>query len=236
MTGIVDGHARPGITRRSLIKAGAMTVAAAAAGCTDSPAGPTSVVSGAGGACSVTPAYHEGPYYLNTGDVRRDVSEGMQGVQMAVRLVMRDAATCEPISDLAVDIWSASPLGVYSGVGETRGSTWLRGRQISSSAGEVRFETLFPGWYPGQPPHFHFTAPFDDRAFTWQFFLDDEFCDAVYTASAPYDTRGVHPARTAGNRPADLIVVPAGTPGQPIIDVDVSIDLDNLSRLAREAR
>ena len=113
-------------------------------------------------------------------------------------------------------------------------ATYLRGRQVSAPDGEVRFDTVFPGWYRPRPPHLHFTAPFGDQAFTWQFFIEDAFCDDLYEAVAPYDTRGVHPRRTADFAPEGLIVVPAGTSRQLTLDIDVTIDRTNLSRPARE--
>ncbi len=240
MSEVLDGYGG-GITRRSLLKAGAMTAAAIAAGCAEPD--PPRVVRGSGGVCTVTPEFEAGPFYVNTGLDRQDVTEGHDGVPLAIRLVLRDAANCEPIAGLPVDIWSASALGIYSGVDngrivedlpDTRGTTYLRGRQVSAPDGEVRFDTIFPGWYRPRPPHLHFTAPFGDQAFTWQFFVEDAFCDELYTAIAPYDTRGVHPRRTADFAPEGLVVVPAGTPRQLTIDMDVTIDRRSLTRLARE--
>ena len=241
MARILDGPP-DGITRRSLLKAGALTAAAVATGCAEPD--PPRVVSGAGGVCTVTPDFEDGPFYVNTGLVRQDVTEGHNGVPLAIRLVLRDAATCEPIAGLPVEIWSADARGIYSGVDngrivrdmpDTRGTTYLRGRQISAPDGEVRFDTIFPGWYRPRPPHLHFTAPFGNQAFTWQFFVEDAFCDDLYTTIAPYDTRGVHPRRTGDFAPEGLTIVPVGTPRQLTLDMEVTIDKSNLSRLARES-
>jgi hypothetical protein len=44
--------------------------------------------------------------------------------------------------------------GAYSGVAGN-GGTWLRGIQRTKARGQVRFETILPGWYPGRTPHIH---------------------------------------------------------------------------------
>ncbi|MEM9488622.1 MAG: protocatechuate dioxygenase [Myxococcota bacterium] len=242
---------RPGPTRREVLKYGSATAVVLVVGCGSSddpePGGsPDAGPVGDGGStvdCTVTPEYTEGPLYVNTGDVRRDITEGLPGAAMMVRLILVDAVTCQPLSGLAVDLWHASPEGLYSGVDngilvpgapDTAGETYMRGRQITDDAGQLSFETVYPGWYPIVPPHLHFTAPFGDgTAFTWQFFLDDAFSDQVYTTVAPYDTRGTHPVRTEGS-PPDLILRPDGSPNAPIIDRVVGIDLSALGPVACE--
>lgn len=199
--------------------------------------------------CEVTPTYQDGPFYVNTlklGLERRDVTEGLAGAPLLVRLTLIDARTCAPLSDLAVDIWSASPRGLYSGVdnslvlrggADTQGETYMRGHQFSDEAGEVLFESLFPGWYEVTPPHIHFTIPFPDgKGYTWQFFLTDDFSERVYTTVEPYKQRGAHPTRTSGVRRAydALILTPTGPPHAPVIDAVVGIDMENLEKRADE--
>ncbi len=193
--------------------------------------------------CRVTPAFQEGPFYLDTGDVRRDVTENLAGAPFTIRLTLVDAATCERLAGLPVDIWSAAPSGAYSGVDNglvvrnapnlEDSSSFLRGRQIADDNGVVEFLTLYPGWYPVTAPHIHFTAPFDDgRSFTWQIFLDDDFSDALYTSVSPYDERGVHAVRTGdggGRAPADAIVVPSGPASSPSLDLVIGIELAALT-------
>lgn len=199
--------------------------------------------------CEVTPTYQDGPFYVNTlklGLERRDVTEGLAGAPFRIRLVLIDARTCEPLEDLAVDIWSASPEGLYSGVDnslvlrggpDTQGETYMRGHQFSDENGEVIFESLYPGWYEITPPHIHFTIPFPDgKGYTWQFFLTDDFSERVYTSVEPYKQRGAHPTRTSRVRRAydALILTPTGTPEAPMIDAVVGIDMENLERRADE--
>ena len=234
------------MSRRSVIQAGSLTLVALVAGCSGDDLAETDAASHSADAvdpdaidCIVTPDQQTGPFYVNA-ETRRDVTEGMPGAKMVVRMQLVDAAQCLPLAGLPVDIWSASAEGLYSGVDnsivrrggeDTQGETFMRGRQVTDDSGVVVFETLFPGWYEVTSPHFHFTAPFDEESsFTWQLYLDDTFSDTVYTTVAPYDERGVHPNRTDDrNVPSELVITPTGTPVEPMIDLVVGIDLDDLS-------
>lgn len=196
--------------------------------------------------CTVYPAFTDGPFYVSARDlVRSDVTEQREGAPTFIRIQLADATSCEPLGGLPVDIWSASAEGLYSGVDnsiaipdglDTQGTTYMRGRQVTDSQGIIEFETLYPGWYPVTPPHYHFTAPFDEeRSFTWQFFLDDDFSDAVYTTVSPYSERGVHPVRVGSDRvDAAAVITPTGSVERPVIDMVVGIDLDSLGRPAAE--
>jgi protocatechuate 3,4-dioxygenase beta subunit len=192
--------------------------------------------------CVVTPTYQEGPFYIDTvrsGLARHDVTEGLAGAPLRLRLTLVEAQTCAPCADLPVDIWSASPAGWYSGVDnallidgapDETGRTYMRGHQVTDADGVVTFLTLFPGWYELTPPHIHFTTPLPGgRAYTWQFFFDDAFSEAVYTSVAPYAQRGVHPVRTDGRpRPDALVITPTGPPEAPVVDAVVGVDMTAL--------
>lgn len=240
------------ISRRSVLQVGSLTLVALVAGCSGDDVADTDAASHAADAvdpnaidCVVIPSQQTGPFYINTEQTRRDVTEGLPGAKMVVRMQLVDAAQCLPLAGLPVDIWSASAEGLYSGVDnsivrgggrDTQGETFMRGRQVADEGGVVVFETLYPGWYQVTSPHFHFTAPFDEESsFTWQLFLDDAFSDEVYTTVAPYDERGVHPNRTEDrNVPSELVITPTGTPAEPVIDLVVGVDLENLSDPAPE--
>ena len=91
-------------------------------------------------------------------------------------------------------------LGAYSdepaGMGNpnTQGQKYLRGYQVADSHGNVRFLTVYPGWYGGRTVHIHArirkfvgsTATFN---FTSQFFFTDSVSTAIYQRTAPYNTR-----------------------------------------------
>jgi protocatechuate 3,4-dioxygenase beta subunit len=104
--------------------------------------------------CSLQREVTEGPYYLDLDLVRRDIRGGRRGIPLTLRFAVVNANTCRAIRNAAVEIWHADASGAYSGVAGS-GGTWLRGIQRTNARGQVRFETIFPGWYPGRTPHIH---------------------------------------------------------------------------------
>ena len=124
----------------------------------------------------------EGPYRRSAQLLRRDITEGRDGValQLGIRLA---AADDTPVPDAIVEIWQCDALGHYSGFpppGDStvvtaadapRGEylpdqTFLRGRQPSDEAGMVEFRTIHPGWYPGRTVHIHVMVHTGDTART----------------------------------------------------------------------
>ncbi len=154
--------------------------------------------SGSEGRCAITPRQTEGPYYLDVGQVRRDITEGKLGTPLLVRLHLVEAGSCAPIGDASVDIWHTDAEGQYSGFGgqgddgaDTSGETFLRGTQITDADGLVEFETVYPGWYPGRTAHIHFKAYTDEGSLvSSQMYFPDDISDAAYAAE-PYSVRGV---------------------------------------------
>ncbi|MFE9997417.1 intradiol ring-cleavage dioxygenase [Streptomyces avermitilis] len=165
--GPADGPA--GATRRSLIATlGGAALGVAALGLTGSadaqstpaadrntaaqpPAGPAA-------ACVLTPEQTEGPYYLDLETVRKNITEGKAGVPLTLRVTVVDTTTCAPLPNTAVDIWHCDALGIYSGYvagGSTPDTTFLRGVQLTDSAGVAEFTTVYPGWYVGRALHIH---------------------------------------------------------------------------------
>jgi protocatechuate 3,4-dioxygenase beta subunit len=65
--------------------------------------------------CSLDPELTEGPYYLDRGLFRRDITEGKPGIPLTLRTVILDARTCSPIEKAALEIWHCDASGVYSG-------------------------------------------------------------------------------------------------------------------------
>src|SRR5438093_1493903 len=125
------------ISRRSwLVKVGGVLGAALAAGgwkaassegAPTDGTGPAGVASGAV-TCVLTPEMTEGPYYIASERVRRNITEGRPGTPLTLRLTVVDASTCKPIKGAAIDIWHADAGGVYSGFGQGSGSrTFMRG-------------------------------------------------------------------------------------------------------------
>jgi protocatechuate 3,4-dioxygenase beta subunit len=117
--------------------------------------------SGTGGsgvaACTLTPEQEEGPFYVDEGLLRPDVTDGQTGIAMKLVITVVGEGTCTPVVDAAIDIWSANHLGAYSDEAQqgTVGQKYLRGIQLTDAAGQVRFTTLYPGWYAGRTCHVH---------------------------------------------------------------------------------
>ncbi len=142
-------------------------------------------------ACVLSPEMTEGPYYLPNEKVRRNITEGLPGAPLSLRLMVADASTCKPIKGAAVDIWHASAGGKYSGeqANDTVGQTFLRGIQRTDANGLALFTTVYPGWYPGRAVHIHVKVHVGGNVVhTGQLFFRDSFTDVVYRR-APYSGR-----------------------------------------------
>ena len=160
------------ITRRQML---ALLTAAAGStllGCARGPGGPSGPYTRQMiGGCLVSPEQTEGPFFvdekLNRSDIRVDPSNGVasQGLPLRLALQINQVSndSCAPLSGATVDIWHCDALGSYSdvrdntgGSGDTRGGKFLRGYQVTNSEGNVEFETIYPGWYPGRNVHIHY--------------------------------------------------------------------------------
>ncbi len=148
--------------------------------------------------CVLTPQQIEGPFFIDTGLLRRDITEGKPGVPLTVRLQLVDVDTgCEPIRDALIEVWHSDGEGVYSGfevgdgnVADAPGETFLRGYQMTDRSGRIAIETIYPGWYPVRTIHIHVMALIDGvEQVTTQLYFDQDVNDRV-TGEAPYDTRG----------------------------------------------
>ena len=164
-----------------------------------------------GPSCIVRPEQTEGPYFiderLHRSDIRSDPTEGRirPGSPLTLTLLVSrlNAGDCQPLPGAQVDIWHCDALGVYSDVQDphfdTIGQKFMRGYQITDARGEIRFTTVYPGWYLGRTVHIHFkirTAPLAQRSFefTSQLYFDDILTDRVH-AAPPYAAKGPRTAR-----------------------------------------
>lgn len=165
-------------------------------------------------ACSVQPEETAGPYPLSqvlqdSSIVRSDITGGQTGLPLTITLKIVDADNdCTPVSNCAIYLWHCNALGLYSGYAgqpggsDTSGQTWLRGVQVSSAKGIVKFSTIFPGWYSGRATHLHVQGYLNDdlgavASFTTQLAFDEEVTDTVYTGVTPYTQKGVNPTSNA---------------------------------------
>ncbi len=153
--------------------------------------------------CVLIPSKTEGPYFvdekLNRSDIRTDPSDGsiQPGAPVSLTMVVvRSDGNCAPVAGAVVDIWHANAAGKYSDVGSegTSGKKYLRGLQVSDANGQVRFTTIFPGWYQGRAVHIHFKIRILDGTsqtyeFTSQLFFEPSTASAIYGTGA-YAARG----------------------------------------------
>jgi len=160
-------------------------------------------------ACSRIPDETAGPFpgdgtngqnaLTLSGIVRSDIRSSIagatgvaDGVLLTVTLTILDASTCSPLADRAVYVWQCDRQGNYSMYSTAVvDENYLRGVQVTDSAGQVTFTTIFPGCYAGRWPHIHFevypslasaTNGSNDIA-TSQLALPKTACDAVYATS-----------------------------------------------------
>lgn len=168
--------------------------------------------------CTLYPQQVEGPYYVPGDLLRQDITDGKAGTALALHLRVVRQGDCNPLPNVAVDVWHCDALGVYSGFAgqlqglDTRGQTFLRGTQITNAAGEVVFRTIFPGWYPGRTTHIHFKVrPTANTEATSQLYFPEPLNDLVYTKNAPYTSRGkkdTSNARDGANQLTDIPPLP----------------------------
>jgi protocatechuate 3,4-dioxygenase beta subunit len=162
---------------------------------------------------SLTPVKTIGPYFveekLNRSNITTDpdTGEAIAGTPLALTLSLLDEDDgCAPFAGAQVDIWHASPAGLYSDEASegTSGKRYLRGYQVSDSTGIVRFTTVYPGWYSGRAVHIHVRIrKFDSSGnatydFLSQLFFDDSLTDTV-DATSRYSSRGTRDTRNAAD-------------------------------------
>lgn len=145
--------------------------------------------------CVLTPEAVEGPFYFDPKLVRADIAEGKEGAPLKLTLQVVDAKDCAKLAQARVDIWHSDGLGAYSGyarqeTGSTQGQTFLRGTQFTDDDGQVSFQTIYPGWYPGRTPHIHFKVFLDANTLvTGQLYFPDPVTERVYAMAQPYRQR-----------------------------------------------
>jgi len=138
-----------------------------------------------------------GPNVLDdSGVVRGDIRSSFgsstttaEGVPMAIRLTVRDAASGDAVEGAGVYLWHCDRDGDYSLYSQgVTGENYLRGAQEADAGGTVAFTSIFPACYSGRWPHIHFEvyASLSDATSsgpivkTSQIALPKEACEAVY--------------------------------------------------------
>jgi protocatechuate 3,4-dioxygenase beta subunit len=185
----------PDLTRRQLMAASAAAGAYVLLGCGDddksTTAGSTATTSTSteSADCRLAPEQTEGPYYIDNDLIRRDITDGKEGVPLDLRLKVLNVSSCEPIQNATVEVWHCDALGNYSSVNGVAGN-FLRGGQRSAKNGDATFRTIYPGWYQGRTTHIHVKVHVGGQVVhTGQLYFDDSDNAAVYKRS-PYDSHG----------------------------------------------
>jgi protocatechuate 3,4-dioxygenase beta subunit len=181
----------------------------------------------------LTPEQLEGPFYIDLGQVRQDITEDRPGVPLALAVTVVDANTCEPIRNAAVDVWHCDALGLYSGEPSegSQSETFLRGIQLTDAEGLAEFTTVYPGQYPGRTTHIHLKVHTGGRrsngaysggyvSHTGQLFTADQE-DAEVFALPPYNR---NPAEITP-RDADAIFREQGGSSSALTPTPVGADL-----------
>ena len=131
--------------------------------------------------CNLIADSFEGPYFTCSPSVGKNIAEGELGqpLTIAMRLINSD---CKPISNGVVDIWACNANGYYAGYsndpderppmlkamlfGHLEPDTeerFCRGALRTDSDGIAEFNSVYPGFYYGQPIHVHFKAHVDGK-------------------------------------------------------------------------
>jgi protocatechuate 3,4-dioxygenase beta subunit len=148
--------------------------------------------------CLLSPAVPQGPFYLNTGLFRNDITEGLPGIPMSMVLTVVNA-DCVPIPNAIVDVWHCDKDGIYSGFSSqgTAGQTFLRGMQTTDANGQVQFTSIYPGWYPGRLTHLHVKIHFDNSTYVTTNLFYPAATNQVVYADALYAANGQNPVTVA---------------------------------------
>jgi len=165
--------------------------------------------------CVLTSKQTEGPFFIDSA-MRQDIREDRQGKTMHLNLQILRYPECTPIPNAKVEIWHCDAEGKYSGYPEELAhniygtlkltgmkdgnikpmteARYLRGAQSSDENGNLKFITVFPGWYDPRTPHIHIKILIDDKEqLTSQFYFETEFQDKIFMSTAPYSTYGKSP-------------------------------------------
>ena len=145
-------------------------------------------------ACAVTPNETIGPYPSLVDLFRSDIREGKSGTQLDLAItVVNTTNSCTALTGVNVEIWQCDASGNYSQYGSERAQTYLRGIQTTDANGQVRFTTVYPGWYQGRATHIHVEVTRNGQSLkVTQIAFPDSVNAEVY-GNGVYASRGNNP-------------------------------------------
>jgi protocatechuate 3,4-dioxygenase beta subunit len=130
-----------------------------------------------------------------SGIVRSDIRSSFigsstvaQGVALTVTLTLENTnASCAALAGYAIYLWHCDISGNYS-LYTASTESYLRGVQVTDSAGQVSFTTIFPACYSGRWPHMHFevfgslasATTGKNAILTSQLAMPSDVCNAIY--------------------------------------------------------
>jgi len=117
------------------------------------------------GAWAVAPTETAGPFPTTTPSslIRSDIRDDRTGVPFTITINVQNVNNgCMALAGVIVDIWHCDKDGYYSEYGgsgmqsiDYTSVNFLRGRQATDANGQVKFTSIFPGWYSGRATHIH---------------------------------------------------------------------------------
>ncbi len=126
--------------------------------------------------CQMIEDSHEGPYFTCAPPPGKNISSGQSGQALTIALRLVDE-NCQPIPNGTVDVWACNAEGYYSGYSSDPNKSppllramtfkhikpdlearFCRGALRTDIDGIAEFNTIYPGFYYGQPVHVHFKA------------------------------------------------------------------------------
>jgi len=136
-----------------------------------------------------------------SGIVRSDIRSSFissttvaQGVQLTLTLTLvNTSSSCAVLAGYAIYLWHCDESGNYS-LYSAPTESYLRGVQVTDSAGQVTFTTIFPACYSGRYPHMHLeifsslssATTGRNSLLTTQLAMPSEVCSAVYANVSGY--------------------------------------------------
>ena len=152
------------------------------------------------GGCILIPSETAGPFpwpsdgmtlSTDTTFFRQNITEDRTGIPFNLTLtVVNVNDNCNPVLNAAVVIWHCDKDGNYSEFQNSVGKTFLRGIQMTDANGQVKFTTIYPGWYSGRTTHIHMQVFLSSHlSATSQIAFPENITSQVYSSSF-YASRG----------------------------------------------